>query len=139
MTNGAHYFLFGRVDGDNPLSVMHEKGFVVELPTYIVDVKKDPKTGECMRAAGVETRARGGDCITGRAPSDADAGADPRVDPRADPRSGPPEPGPEETAERIPERSPERTPERTPGRTPEPKGSQAGDQVGGRRHRQAGR
>lgn len=45
MANGAHYFLFGRVDQKDPPGELRESGFGVEFPNYIVDVKKDPTTG----------------------------------------------------------------------------------------------
>ena len=45
VANGAHYFLFGRVDENDPPGVLRESGFGVEFPNYIVDVKKDPETG----------------------------------------------------------------------------------------------
>lgn len=45
MGNGAHYFLFGRVDAKDPPGVLRESGFGVEFPNYIVDVQKDPQTG----------------------------------------------------------------------------------------------
>ena len=47
VANGAHYFLFGRVDKNDPPGILRESGFGVEFPNYIVDVKKDPKTGTC--------------------------------------------------------------------------------------------
>ena len=34
--NGAHYFLFGRVDQNDPPGILREKGFGVEFPNYIV-------------------------------------------------------------------------------------------------------
>jgi hypothetical protein len=45
VANGAHYFLFGRVDSRDSPGVLRESGFGVEFPNYIVDVQKDPKTG----------------------------------------------------------------------------------------------
>lgn len=48
MANGAHYFLFGRVDESDPAGVLRESGFGVEFPNYIVDVKKDAETGESI-------------------------------------------------------------------------------------------
>ena len=45
VANGAHYFLFGRVDKNDPPGILREKGFGVEFPNYIVDVQKDPNTG----------------------------------------------------------------------------------------------
>ena len=38
VANGAHYFLFGRVDPSDPPGILREKGFGVEFPNYIVDV-----------------------------------------------------------------------------------------------------
>lgn len=38
--------MFGRVDENDPPGILREKGFGVEFPNYIVDVKKDPQTGE---------------------------------------------------------------------------------------------
>ena len=93
VVNGAHYFLFGRVDKDDPPGVLCEKRFGVEFPNYIVEVKKDPETGECTRAGGVGTGASGGDCTA---------------------LERTPERTPEQTLERTPERSLERTLERTP-------------------------
>lgn len=46
VANGAHYFLFGRVDENDPPGILRESGFGVEFPNYIVDVKKDPVTGK---------------------------------------------------------------------------------------------
>jgi hypothetical protein len=48
VANGAHYFLFGRVDEKDPPGVLRESGFGVEFPNYIVDIKKDPVTGKFM-------------------------------------------------------------------------------------------
>jgi hypothetical protein len=48
VANGAHYFLFGRVDEKDAPGILREKGFGVEFPNYIVDVQKDPKTGRCF-------------------------------------------------------------------------------------------
>lgn len=36
VANGAHYFLFGRVDPNDPPGILREKGFGVEFPNYIV-------------------------------------------------------------------------------------------------------
>ena len=49
VANGAHYFLFGRVDKNDPPGVLRESGFGVEFPNYIVDVKKDDATGRSDR------------------------------------------------------------------------------------------
>ena len=38
--------MFGRVDDNDPPGILREKGFGVEFPNYIVDVKKDPETGK---------------------------------------------------------------------------------------------
>jgi len=58
--NGAHYFLFGRVDPNDPKGILREKGFGVEFPNYIVDVKKDPETGEYEEAIQFQCLERGG-------------------------------------------------------------------------------
>lgn len=60
VANGAHYFLFGRVDKNDPPGVLREKGFGVEFPNYIVDVKKDPVTGEYTEAIQFQCLERGG-------------------------------------------------------------------------------
>jgi len=60
VANGAHYFLFGRVDDRDPPGVLREKGFGVEFPNYIVDVKKDPQTGEYTEAIQFQCLERGG-------------------------------------------------------------------------------
>ena len=52
VANGAHYFLFGRVDPNDPPGVLRESGFGVEFPNYIVDVKKDPTTGKFHATRG---------------------------------------------------------------------------------------
>ena len=46
VANGAHYFLFGRVDSKDPPGILRESGFGVEFPNYIVDVQTDPNTGK---------------------------------------------------------------------------------------------
>jgi hypothetical protein len=60
VANGAHYFLFGRVDPGDPKGVLREKGFGVEFPNYIVDVKRDAAGGyqeaiqfQCLERGGV--------------------------------------------------------------------------------------
>jgi len=58
--NGAHYFLFGRVDPSDPKGILREKGFGVEFPNYIVDVKKDAETGEYKEAIQFQCLERGG-------------------------------------------------------------------------------
>jgi hypothetical protein len=60
VANGAHYFLFGRVDGNDPPGVLRESGFGVEFPNYIVDIKKDEATGEYSEAIQFQCLERGG-------------------------------------------------------------------------------
>mmetsp|Transcript_25010 Transcript_25010/g.37405 ORF Transcript_25010/g.37405 Transcript_25010/m.37405 type:complete len:575 (-) Transcript_25010:196-1920(-) len=60
VANGAHYFLFGRIDENDPPGVLREKGFGVEFPNYIVDVKEDPETGEYKEAIQFQCLERGG-------------------------------------------------------------------------------
>ncbi len=60
VANGAHYFLFGRVDKNDPPGVLRESGFGVEFPNYIVDVQKDPETGEYTEAIQFQCLERGG-------------------------------------------------------------------------------
>jgi hypothetical protein len=60
VANGAHYFLFGRVDEKDPPGILRESGFGVEFPNYIVDVKKDAKTGEYTEAIQFQCLERGG-------------------------------------------------------------------------------
>lgn len=60
VANGAHYFLFGRVDPNDPPGVLRESGFGVEFPNYIVDVQKDPVTGEYTEAIQFQCLERGG-------------------------------------------------------------------------------
>mmetsp|Transcript_16373 Transcript_16373/g.32944 ORF Transcript_16373/g.32944 Transcript_16373/m.32944 type:complete len:1012 (-) Transcript_16373:229-3264(-) len=60
VANGAHYFMFGRVDENDPPGILREKGFGVEFPNYIVDVKKDPQTGEYTEAIQFQCLERGG-------------------------------------------------------------------------------
>lgn len=60
VANGAHYFLFGRVDEKDPPGVLRESGFGVEFPNYIVDVKKDPISGEYTEAIQFQCLERGG-------------------------------------------------------------------------------
>jgi hypothetical protein len=60
VANGAHYFLFGRVDPNDPPGILREKGFGVEFPNYIVDVKKDPQTGDYKEAIQFQCLERGG-------------------------------------------------------------------------------
>jgi len=60
VANGAHYFMFGRVDKQDPPGVLRESGFNVEFPNYIVDVLKDPATGEYEEAIQFQCLERGG-------------------------------------------------------------------------------
>lgn len=60
VANGAHYFLFGRVDENDPPGILRESGFGVEFPNYIVDIQKDPKTGEYTEAIQFQCLERGG-------------------------------------------------------------------------------
>jgi hypothetical protein len=60
VANGAHYFLFGRVDSKDPPGVLRESGFGVEFPNYIVDVQKDASTGEYKEAIQFQCLERGG-------------------------------------------------------------------------------
>jgi len=60
VANGAHYFMMGRVDENDPPGILREKGFGVEFPNYIVDVKKDPATGEYKEAIQFQCLERGG-------------------------------------------------------------------------------
>ena len=60
VANGAHYFLFGRIDEKDPPGILRESGFGVEFPNYIVDVQKDPTTGEYTEAIQFQCLERGG-------------------------------------------------------------------------------
>lgn len=60
VANGAHYFLFGRVDPNDPPGVLRESGFGVEFPNYIVDVLKNPDTGDYEEAVQFQCLERGG-------------------------------------------------------------------------------
>jgi hypothetical protein len=60
VANGAHYFLFGRVDQSDPPGVLRESGFGVEFPNYIVDVQKDQDSGEYTEAIQFQCLERGG-------------------------------------------------------------------------------
>jgi len=60
VANGAHYFLFGKVDKNDPKGVLRESGFGVTFPNYIVDVKKDPESGEYTEAIQFQCLERGG-------------------------------------------------------------------------------
>jgi hypothetical protein len=60
VANGAHYFLFGRVDLKDQPGILRESGFGVEFPNYIVDVQKDPMTGEYREAIQFQCLERGG-------------------------------------------------------------------------------
>lgn len=60
VANGAHYFLFGRVDENDPKGILRESGFGVEFPNYIVDVQKDKDTGAYKEAIQFQCLERGG-------------------------------------------------------------------------------
>jgi len=60
VANGAHYFMFGRVDEKDPPGILRESGFGVEFPNYIVDVQKDPETGEYTETIQFQCLERGG-------------------------------------------------------------------------------
>lgn len=60
VANGAHYFLFGRIDEKDPPGVLRESGFGVEFPNYIVDAQKDPETGEYTESIQFQCLERGG-------------------------------------------------------------------------------
>jgi hypothetical protein len=60
VANGAHYFLFGRVEPSDPTGILRESGFGVEFPNYIVDVKKDAASGEYTEAIQFQCLERGG-------------------------------------------------------------------------------
>jgi hypothetical protein len=60
VANGAHYFMFGRVDPNDSTGILREKGFGVEFPNYIVDVQSDPTTGEYTEAIQFQCLERGG-------------------------------------------------------------------------------
>ena len=52
--------MFGRVDPNDPKGILREKGFGVEFPNYIVDVLKDPESGEYKEAIQFQCLERGG-------------------------------------------------------------------------------
>ena len=56
-TNGAHYFLFGKLGEQK--GVLQETGFGVSFPNYIVDVQKDEQ-GEYTEAIQFQCLERGG-------------------------------------------------------------------------------
>ena len=51
--------MFGRVDPKDPKGILREKGFGVEFPNYIVDVKKD-ENGDYKEAIQFQCLERGG-------------------------------------------------------------------------------
>ena len=59
VANGAHYFLFGRVDDNDSNGVLRERGFGVEFPNYIVDVKKG-EDGEYKESIQFQCLEKGG-------------------------------------------------------------------------------
>jgi len=59
VANGAHYFLYGKIDGAKP-GVLQESGFGVTFPNFIVDVKQGADGGyeeaiqfQCLERGGV--------------------------------------------------------------------------------------
>ena len=48
------------MDEKDPPGVLRESGFGVEFPNYIVDVKKDPETGDYTEAIQFQCLQRGG-------------------------------------------------------------------------------
>jgi len=58
VSNGAHYFLYGKVD-PKTTGVLQESGFGVVFPNYIVDVQRDDK-GEYTEAIQFQCLERGG-------------------------------------------------------------------------------
>ena len=58
VANGAHYFLYGKLDAKEP-GVLQESGFGVTFPNYIVDVQKDAE-GRYTEAVQFQCLERGG-------------------------------------------------------------------------------
>ena len=58
VANGAHYFLYGKLNKATP-SVVDESGFGVSFPNYIVDVQKDEE-GKYTEAIQFQCLERGG-------------------------------------------------------------------------------
>jgi len=58
VANGAHYFLYGKIDGSTP-GVLQESGFGVTFPNFIVDVQRGP-SGEYTEAIQFQCLERGG-------------------------------------------------------------------------------
>jgi hypothetical protein len=59
VANGAHYFLYGKLNPAQP-GVLQESGFGVTFPNYIVDVQKDAQTGAYTEAIQFQCLERGG-------------------------------------------------------------------------------
>ena len=59
VANGAHYFLYGKLDPAEK-GVLQESGFGVTFPNYIVDVQKDAETGAYTEAIQFQCLERGG-------------------------------------------------------------------------------
>ena len=59
VANGAHYFLYGKLNKALP-QVVDESGFGVSFPNYIVDVQKDAETGKYTEAIQFQCLERGG-------------------------------------------------------------------------------
>lgn len=61
VANGAHYFLYGKLDPSDPNSgVLQETGFGVSFPNYIVDVKKSADGSRYEEAIQFQCLERGG-------------------------------------------------------------------------------
>jgi hypothetical protein len=61
VANGAHYPMFGQFDAQNPNSgFLQESGFGNIFPNFILDVLKDPKTGEYTEAIQFQCLDSGG-------------------------------------------------------------------------------
>jgi hypothetical protein len=58
VANGAHYFLYGKIDPSTP-GVLGESGFGVTFPNFIVDVQRDDK-GDYTEAIQFQCLERGG-------------------------------------------------------------------------------
>ncbi|KAL1522140.1 hypothetical protein AB1Y20_021780, partial [Prymnesium parvum] len=58
VANGAHYFLYGKIDAATP-GVLQESGFGVTFPNYIVDVQRDA-SGAYTEAIQFQCLERGG-------------------------------------------------------------------------------
>ncbi|KAG8466481.1 hypothetical protein KFE25_002237 [Diacronema lutheri] len=59
VANGAHYFLYGKVDVSKP-GILQESGFGLTFPNFIVDVQRDARTGAYTQAIQFQCLERGG-------------------------------------------------------------------------------